>query len=112
MDSNRPTSQLKSGLWLCSLSLLAVPVSLLAISGGPCTGPLTAVGAAILLSTGIGAVTRAIYGILRVLREIHAAAILMRVWAMFSVCRGGLAGFAGGFYLLLGIISLEAFLRY
>jgi len=27
MDSGQPTSELKSGLWLCSLSLLAVPVA-------------------------------------------------------------------------------------
>lgn len=84
----------------------------LAIGGVPCTGRLTAVGATILLSTGIGAVALAIYGIFRVLPEIHAAPILLRVWVMFSVCCGALAGFAGGFYLLLGIISLEAFLRY
>ena len=112
VDSSQPTSQLKSGLWVCSLSLLAVPVGPLATGDVLCTGRLTAVAATSLLWTGIGAVALAIYGVLRVLREIHAAPILMRVWAMISVCCGGLAGFAAGFYLLLAIISSEAFLRY
>jgi hypothetical protein len=112
MKSNLRATQFKSGLRLCWLSLLALPVGLLAIGGGPCAGPRNAAGSAILLTTGIGSLILAIYGIFRVLRGIRAAAILMRAWGGLSVCCAGFAGFLGGFYLLMGIISLEAFLRY
>jgi hypothetical protein len=44
MDSNLRTTQFKSGLWLCWLSLLALPVGLLAIGGGPCGGHVTRLG--------------------------------------------------------------------
>jgi len=47
-----------------------------------------------------------------VLREIRAAANLMRAWGALSICCAGFAGFVGGFYLLMGIISLGAFLKY
>jgi hypothetical protein len=112
MDSNPPPSQFKFGLWLCWLSLLALPVGLLAIGGGPCQGPRNAAGSAILLPTGVGCLVLAVYGIFRVLRGFRAAAILTRTWGALSVYCAGLAGFVGGFYVLVGITSLEASLRY
>jgi hypothetical protein len=105
-------SEFKSGLWLCWLSLLLVPLGLLAIGGGPCAGPRDAAGSSILLMGGVGILVLAVCGIFRVLREFRAAANLMRVWGALAVSCAGFAGCVGGFYLLMGIISLGAFLRY
>lgn len=112
MDSNLPTSQLKSGLWFCWLSLLALPVGLLAIGGGPCAGPRNAAGSAILFTIGMGSLVLAVYGIVQVIRGFRAAKNLMRIGGALSICCAGLAGFVGGIYLTIGIISLEAFLKY
>jgi hypothetical protein len=101
----------KTGLLLCWGALALVPLGLLAIGGGPCAGPRNAAGSSILLFGGVAGLILAVYGISHVLRGIKAANSLMRVWGAFSACCAGFAGFAGAFYLLMGIYSLEAFIR-
>jgi hypothetical protein len=105
-------SKFKSGLYLCWISLLLLPVGLLAIGGGPCAGPRNSLGSAILLTVGVCSVAAAVYGAIRVLTSIKAAQNPMRVWGAFSICCAGLGAFVGGVYLLFGIVSLRAFLRY
>jgi hypothetical protein len=104
--------QFNDGLKLCWGALGLVPLGLLAIGGGPCAGPRNAAGSSILLFGGVASLILAVYGISQVLRSIKAEETLMRALGAFSVCCAGLAGFAGGFYLLMGIYSLEAFIRY
>jgi hypothetical protein len=103
--------QFKIGLKLCWGALAPVPLGLLAIGGGPCAGPRNAAGSSILLFGGVASLVLAVYGISQVLRGIRVEGSLMRVWGAFSACCAGFAGFAGGFYLLMGIYSLEAFIR-
>jgi hypothetical protein len=105
-------AQFKSGLWLCWGSLLLLPVGLLAIGGGPCAGPRNALGSAILLGIGLACLAAAVYGIARIIRHFRGAANLMRLIGAASVCGATLGAVGGGLYLLVGIISLEAFLRY
>ena len=108
--SEAPT-RLGIGLGLCWAAFAPLPVGLLAIGGGPCAGPGNAAGSAILLGAGLGSVYLAGYGIFRAVRGIGAATRMMRVWAALSICGAGFAMLAGGAYLCIGVISLQAFLR-
>ena len=112
LDLKPRMNQFKSGLWFCWVSLLLLPMGLLAIGGGPCAVPRDAAGSSILLLGGVGILVLAVCGVFRVLREIRAAANPMRALGAVSVCCVGFAGCVGGFYLLMGLISLGAFLRY
>lgn len=103
---------LKSGLWLCWTSIFVLPMGLLAIGGGPCAGPQNALGSAILLGVGGGAAGAAAIGVVKVLRSIRAEAVAGKIWSGFSVLCAGFAAFVGAVYVLLGFVSLEAFLRY
>lgn len=106
------SSKFKSGLYLCWISLIILPVGLLAIGGGPCAGPRNSLGSAILLTVGACSVAAAIYGAIRVLTNIRAVQNLMKVWAALSVCCASLGAFVGGLYLLFGFATLRDFLRY
>jgi hypothetical protein len=112
MELKPRENQFKSGLWFCWIAVLLLPLGLLAIGSGPCAGPRDAAGSTILLGGGVGCLILAVSGIFRVLREIRAAGNPMRALGAVSVCCAGFAGFVGGFYLLMGIISLGAFLKY
>ncbi len=112
MDEQTRRAQFKSGLWLCWASLLLLPAGLLAIGGGPCAGPRDALGSAILLGIGIGNLAAFVYGAAGVIRGIRGMRNLMRLFGTASVCGATLGAVVGGFYLLIGILSLGAFLRY
>jgi hypothetical protein len=99
-------------LWLCWLSLLALPLGLIAIGGGPCAGPRNALGSAILLSVGIFGVGGGILGIIRIFQGIKQATNVLRVAGVLSVAVAVCASLVGGAYLLLGYVSLRSFLRY
>jgi len=102
--------EFKNGLKLCWGALGLVPLGLLAIGGGPCAGPRNAAGSCILLFGGVAGLILAVCGIARVVRGIRVGGSAMRWVGAMSVCCAGIAGFAGGFYLLMGIYSLEAFI--
>jgi len=107
-----PHNQFRTGLWLCWLSLLALPLGLLAIGGGPCAGPRGALGSAILFSVGMLAVGGGLFGIVRVFQGIKQTSNRLRVAGVLSVCVAVFASLGGGAYLLVGYISLRAYLRY
>jgi hypothetical protein len=102
----------RMGLWLCWLSLLALPLGLLAIGGGPCAGPRNALGSAILLSVGMFGFGGGLFGIVRIFQGIKQATNLLRVAGALSVAVATLASLVGGAYLLFGYVSLRSFLRY
>ncbi len=110
MDEKIGGSRFKSGVLLCWISLLVLPVGLLAIGGGPCAGPRNSLGSAILLTVGVCSVAAAAYGAIRVLTSIKLVQNVMKVWGALSVCCAGLSAFVGGVYLLLGFVSLRDFL--
>ena len=112
MNKETGHNPFRSGLWLCWISLFVLPVGLLAIGGGPCAGPQNALGSAILLTVGGCAAAAAIYGVIRVLRGIKARAISVQLWGVLSVGCAGFAALVGGVYILLGFVSLQAYLRY
>lgn len=100
------------GLWLCWLSLLELPVGLLAIGGGPCAGPGDAFGSAILLAVGAVGVGLGLFGIARILQGFKGAQNLMRVVGVLSMVAAGFAFLVGAAYLFVGYQSLGVFLRY
>jgi hypothetical protein len=102
----------KSGLQVCWISLLTLPLGLLAIGGGPCAGPRNALGSTILLTVGLFGVGAAILGASRIVQGFRSETIAMRFWGAISVCLAGFVGLVGGLYLLIGIESLEVFMRY
>jgi len=103
--------QLETGLWLCWLSFLGLPLGLLAIGGGPCAGPRNAAGSAILLAVGTIGVGGGLSGIAKILWGIKTASIPLRVAGVLSAAVAGLASLVGGFYLFVGYQSLQVFLR-
>jgi hypothetical protein len=61
-----PYRKFKTGLRVCWLSVLALPVGLLAIGGGPCAGPRNALGWAILLTVGAVGIAGGTFGIITI----------------------------------------------
>ncbi len=112
MNEQTAHNPFKSGLWLCWTAMFILPIGLLAIGGGQCAGPRNALGSTILLGVGCGAACAAIVGAVRVLRSIRARAVAGKLWGVCSILCAGLAAFVGGFYVLLGCVSLQAFLQY
>ncbi len=112
MDEDSRRAQFKSGLRLSGFSIILLPAGLLAIGGGPCAGPRNALGSAILLLVGAGAVALGIYGVFRTLRGIRAASWPLWLVAAVSLSCASFAVLAGGAYLFIGILSLDSFLRY
>jgi hypothetical protein len=112
MDDQTHRTRFKSGLWLCWASLLLLPIGLVAVGGGPCAGPRNALGSAILLGIGLGNLAAVVYGATRVIRSIRGMGNLMRLLGAASICRAAFGAFVGGFYLLIGFVSLGDFLRY
>jgi len=105
-------AQIKTGLWLCWLSLLALPLGLLAIGGGPCAGPRNALGSAILLAVGAFGVGGGLFGIIRIFQGVKAAKKLLRATGALSVIVAGFSCLVGAAYLFIGYQSLLVFLRY
>jgi len=112
MEERTNSPQFKSGMLLCGLSIVLIPVGFLAIGGGPCAGPNNALGSAILLSIGLGCAAGALLGSARVVRGFRAATNPLRLAAVASVCCAGLGLFAGLLYLYIGAEALQAYLRY
>ena|SRR5579862_4316842 len=102
MELEENLRRYKSGLLWCGISLLAIPVGLLAIGGGPCAGPRDGLGAAILLGAGLSAFGGAVVGISRILRNRSAATELLKAFGILGVCGAVLSGLVGIFYSALG----------
>ena len=112
MPTSDEVRKFKSGLWVCWASLLTLPLGLLAIGGGPCAGPSNVLGSAILLTVGGFGVGAGVFGASRILRGFRSEPTGMRLWGALSICVVGLVGLVGSFYLLIGIYSLDDFIRY
>ena len=95
---------------LCWLSLALLPVGLVGVSGGPCAGPRDAAGSAILLVVGLAAVVASIYGDVRIVRFFRAAQVTMKLLGILSLLCGCFVTFVGSIYLLIGAVSLTAFI--
>jgi hypothetical protein len=112
MESQTGHPEFKSGLKLCWASLLLLPVGLLGVSGGPCAGPSGTPGAAILLAVGLGSLVAAVYGIALIIRNWNRSPGSMRIFGGLSVL-GALGALVGaGVYVLIGILTFSAFVRY
>jgi hypothetical protein len=96
---------------LCWLSLALLPVGLVGVAGGPCAGPRNAAGCAILLVVGFAALAASIYGGVRILRFFRVAQVRTKLLGILSLLCGCFATFVGAIYLLIGAISLPAFMR-
>lgn len=104
-------SKLKVGMALCWLSIALLPVRLMGVAGGPCAGPRNADGSAILLVVGFAAVAGSIYRGVRILRFFRVAQLRTKLLGILSLLCGCFATFVGGIYLLIGGISLPAFMQ-
>jgi hypothetical protein len=102
----------KTGLWTCWLSVLALPVGLLAIGGGPCAGPRNALGSTILLTVGAVGTGGGIFGIIRIFRGIKEVKGLALLAGAASAIVGGFVTLVGAVYLFIGFESLQVYLRY
>jgi hypothetical protein len=100
----------KIGITMCWAPLLALPLGLLAIGGGPCAGPRNIAGSTILLVVGFAALAAPLYGVVRVLQSFRLAATT-RLFGIISALCACMVAVIGGFYLLIGIVSLREFLR-
>jgi hypothetical protein len=112
MDAAATGTQFRIGMGLVGLSLLTLPIGLLAIGGGPCAGPRNIAGSIILISVGACAVAAPIYGAFRILQNFKSAsggARLLGATSILCACPGVLVG---GFYLLIGVLSFSVYLRY
>lgn len=102
----------KAGLRFCWLSLLALPLGLLAIGGGPCAGPRNSLGSAILLTVGAFCISGSFFGVQRIWRGFNAAENPWRMLGALSALVAVIAFLVGGVYLLIGYESLQSFIRY
>jgi hypothetical protein len=101
----------KSGLWLCWMSILAAPVGLLAIGGGPCAEPNNAAGSIILLTAGVCALSGTIFGMNKVGRSLRAEDNPLRWFGLLSMFGAILSGLAGALYLFIGVASAAVFFK-
>jgi hypothetical protein len=102
----------KTGVWLSWLSLLALPVGLLAIGGGPCAGPRNAFGSAILFTAGLFGSGGGLTGIVKIVRGNMSMQTRRWVAGAVSIIAASLATFIGVVYLFIGYMSLQAFTTY
>jgi hypothetical protein len=100
------------GIALCWLSLLILPLGLLAIGGGPCAGPRNIAGSSILFAVGLCAVGSSLNGVYCIFRSFKSSGGASRVLAVFSFLAACFATAVGALYLFLGFESLSVFLRY
>jgi hypothetical protein len=112
MDATAAATQFRVGMALVGLSLFTLPFGLLAIGGGPCAGPRNIARAIILLSVGTCAVAAPIYGAFRIVQNFKLASGGARLLGAASILCACPTIFIGGFYLLIGAISFNAYLRY
>jgi len=102
----------KTGLLVCWLSILALPIGLLAIGGGPCAGPRNALGSAILLTVGAVGIATGVFGIIRISQGIKEAKRLALLGGALSLTVGAFTALVGAVYLLIGVESLQVHLRH
>ena len=111
MSTDQDKRKFKSGLRLCWISLVTLPLGFLAIGGGPCAGPRNIAGSVILLSVGGFGACAALFGASRIVRDFRAVRVSMRMWGILSICLAAFVGFVGGTFLVIGVWSLEAFVE-
>lgn len=112
MESDNGGKQFAVGVSLCWLPIIILPAGLLAMGGGPCAGPRNVLGSIILLTAGAASVGLAGYGIFRIFKKISLRRIPMRILGVLSASVGCCVMVLGGLLLLMGIYSLESFLKY
>ena len=109
MDATTAGTQFKVGIVLVGLSLLTLPIGLLAIGGGPCAGPRNIAGSMILLGVGACAVAAPIYGVFRIFQSFKLATAGARLLGVASVLCACPIILAGGCYFFIGVLSLRAY---
>jgi hypothetical protein len=102
---------LRSGLFLCLIPILGLPLGLLAIGGGPCAGPSNIFGSLILLSVGGLGACSVIYGGYMILRRFSAASGLMRLWSFLALGCGAAITVVCALFLILGFVSFVGYLQ-
>ena len=112
MDAPATGTHFKIGLALVGVSLLTLPIGLLAIGGGPCAGPHNIAGTIILFGVGACAVAAPIYGAFRILQNFKLVSSTARLLGVASILCACPIVLVGGFYLFIGVVSLNAYLRY
>jgi hypothetical protein len=110
MDTTAAETQFAIGMGLVGLSLITLPLGLLAIGGGPCAGPRNIAGSIILLSVGACAVAAPLYGVFRILQNFKLVSRGPRLLGAASILCACPIVFIGGFYLLFGVVSFQAYL--
>jgi hypothetical protein len=112
MPSPITGNRFKSGIALCCLSLLALPIGLLAIGGGPCAGPRNLMGSLILLLAGVCAVLAPAFGVYHIFPSVKSAGTGKRVLAVISGLCACFVVIVGSLYLLFGFVTFCSFIRY
>ena len=105
------STRLKKGIVLCWLSLLTLPVGLLAI-GGPCAGPRNIAGSVIILLAGLLSVAMPVYGVYHIFPSFRSEGAETRAFMAISTLCACFVVAVGGFYLLFGFVSLSSYLPY
>jgi hypothetical protein len=112
VDASVRETQFGVGVGLVGLALCALPIGLLAIGGGPCAGPRNIVGSLLLLGVGAFAVGGTAYGAFRIFQNLKLASGWARLLGLASILGGFPIALVGGFYLVIGVLSLSAYLGY
>ena len=109
--STDPKPTLRSGLFFCLITILILPLGLLAIGGGPCAGPSNIFGSLILLSVGGLGAGSVIYGGYMILKRVRSASELMRLWSFLALACGAAITAVCALFLILGYFSFVGYLR-
>ena len=112
VDASVRDTQFRIGVGLVGSALLALPIGLLAIGGGPCAGPRNILGSLILLGVGVFALGGTAYGAFRIFQNFKLALSWARLLGVASILCGFPIALIGGFYLVIGVVSLSAYLGY
>ena len=102
---------LRAGLIACWVSFLSLPLGLMAIGGGPCSGPRDAAGSIMLLGSGVGGIIAAGYGIERVSRGFRDSPPLVGMFGVLSALAACLAAVIEVFYVWISVLALQVYLR-
>jgi hypothetical protein len=85
METGHKLIKLKTGLWVCWISLVILPLGVLLGAIGMCAGPTSTNGAIAMLAFGACGMIAALYGGYNVLRGIQFGSWPLRIFSVLSV---------------------------